>query len=393
MSHVSSPSSAAPPAGAPSTAELALRLHQLVAGHPGSAALFVEHRPGERVALGSWPIPAWAGHPIDVLLGYRAPSTWDAVGLSCVGQAHRLDHELPEGAATFRRSGTVASRPVRTTFLRDRSGGGAGVVQAEGEPPEVIPGLAAGWGPDALSRALDQPTPAPPGSVAGWVETAWLDTLAAALLAGDTTSLTWHQLAATHPLVDPDHPLPPDAVAALSLAFTTGTTWTRVRRAWAADQDHLERRLPHPPGGRIVPLATWFDDGSFARWVLRRHAPAADALDALLAVLPERLHRPLTSSLVTVAPTDPASASPGPPPAGGPTHGAAPADRPHVMDGPCWCGCLDDDDGLDDDDLDEDDDEWPEPADRWWSELDDDPAATHDLIGCDRCDEPGGGDG
>jgi hypothetical protein len=219
--------------------------------------------------------PLDGAHPLDVLLGFVAPAEWAALGVAAPGTGHALDGDQPP-------------ERVHVTMLIARSSASAGVLRRGdrvtplGDPPQ---GLVA----DACRRALGLPTAPPPATTAGlWVRW-WLDALvqAAAERGPGEPALGWLDAVALHPATfvpEPGEPLPePAAVAAATLGMAEAWGWGRLRgRPQAGDLSPGSA-----PGGLTREVASWMDDGMYARWLLAGLPPPDDLLDACWGLLPE----------------------------------------------------------------------------------------------------------
>jgi hypothetical protein len=226
-------------------------------------------------------MPLEGGHPLEVLMGFRAPLHWRLIGVSCTGEARhvrrarRSPGTLPEGDA------------VTVTLLVDRDGDAACVVR-KGDEVTPMPGRPEGTVADACRRALDLPTAPPPRSTLGLWTLAWLDRLVDVASRADAASrlATWAQVAELHAAVGPltrevAGASGPAALAASARALAEAWTWARLRADPAVVE--LPDRRPSPQ------LAAWMDDGMWARWLLSRLPDRADLLAAVRALLPARL--------------------------------------------------------------------------------------------------------
>ncbi len=209
---------------------------------------------GPDVALAIKPVDADV-HPFDVLAGFTAPLTWSAFGIRARGRAHHLDGAGPAPAASA------------ITFLVDRRGGEASLLRRAGVLTELT-GPAVGTIPDLCRRVLGLSTPPPPRSTAELWTSTWLDRVL------DTwcqphrrrgLMSSWSQIAALHPALAPTTSADrtaedPATLVARATAHATDWSWTHLRRSPHA---------LHLPQGPLEPeLATWMDDGFFARWTL-----------------------------------------------------------------------------------------------------------------------------
>lgn len=93
--------------------------------------------------LGLLPID---GHPVEMLVGFRAPADWLALGVITGGWAAPLDGSRPSAHPEARR--------VTQVFLIDRDGVTASVLRYPDGSIQRLPGPAEGAVPDALRAAL-----------------------------------------------------------------------------------------------------------------------------------------------------------------------------------------------------------------------------------------------
>lgn len=247
---------------------------QLAEAHVGATrASLVRIRPrptGLEVGLCTLPEGA---HPREALLGHLVPPAWAASGVVAPAWARPLAAAAASGTGTrtsvvvlVGRDGHVAHHAV-----------GIDGLAAGGEPP-------VGRLPDLLHRTLGLPTPAPGLSAAEWWRAFWLDALVAT--AADAPG---HAPDPAQPLTST---LPPELVQALvdEPGLCTDAGWPRLRRLAAAPEP------PDAPGPAAVraalapfvepTVAAWFDDGSFARWLLDALPSVDELLDLAAALVP-----------------------------------------------------------------------------------------------------------
>jgi len=223
-------------------------------------------------------LPLDGAHPLDLLLGFRAPPHWQALGVSCSGRAHRLDDE------GRRRSPHAEGDEVRVTVLVDRAGAAVSLMR-RGDEVTPLPGRPDGAVADACRRALALPTAPPPASTSGLWTASWLDRVVeVAGACGDSPGAglrSWAAVAALHPAAGPAASEGPAALAADAHALAEAWPWSRLRD----DPVVADVCGAAPPAD----LAAWMDDGMWARWLLS-HLPATDdLLAAVRALLPARL--------------------------------------------------------------------------------------------------------
>jgi hypothetical protein len=169
-------------------------------------------------------------------------------------------------------------------LLLDRQDAGAGLMRA-GEAVTPLPERPVGTVADACRRALGLATaPAPPSTLELWT-LAWLDRLVEVAAGGGGRARlgTWAQVAGLHAAVGPltgtaAGASGPGALAASARALAGAWPWARLR----ADP----RVVPLPGGPPSAALATWMDDGMWARWLLGRFPAVDDLVTAVHALLP-----------------------------------------------------------------------------------------------------------
>lgn len=274
--------------------QIARHLAEAHAGADHATLVRVRPRP-TGVDIGLCALPPGV-HPADALLGHVVPPAWVAAGVVAPARAHALDRPAEAEAATV-------------VVLADRGGQvtshGTGIDGPEGSEPMV------GRVPDLVRRTLGLPTEPPQGTAAEWWRACWLD----ALVAG----------AAAHPglTVDRARPLTSTLPLVLVEALVAEPTlcedggWPRLRELAA---------LPEPPDdpglaavrATMTPFvepatAAWFDDGSFARWLLAA-LPSVDELLELAAALVPPTTLDLLHEVSGRRPPDPAPDAPPDPP-------------------------------------------------------------------------------
>lgn len=289
MSASRSPSVATDP---PSLADIASVVHRTTSDRPVARIVHVRlSSEDEALDLGFWDVPPVGTHPIEPLVGFLAPASWDAIGLISTGRLRHLD--APAGAAT---------RSLSTVLLH-RDGTAASVITSDDGAARHLDDPPEGLVPDVLNRVLRRPTPPPDDSTGALVELTWLDRVASGLLHQRARSRSWRWLADRHPLRG-SGPLPtPDELAARTAAYSTERTWAGLRLL--ALTDDLPAVRWGPPGGTTAPACTWFDDGSLSRWLLSRLPPAEALVPDLLAVLPRHAGADLLEALAEVEGTWP----------------------------------------------------------------------------------------
>lgn len=237
----------------------------------------------ESLELGLWSIPPEIAHPTDVLVGWHAPDHAGVVGLVTGGEA-RSDDSIDS---------------VRITVLTSVAGEAATVLERAGHQPETLAEQPQGWGADALRRCLGLPTPEPAEGLRACIEANWLRDLATLLVTrrGRTGEVTWTEVALAHPLHPLEPALAPYQLRALTATLEAESNWGRMARLTAAT---YPPPVLHPPGGTSVPLDTWFDAGSFARWSLRSLPDLDDLLFEVLDQLDADVATALLDALLSI---------------------------------------------------------------------------------------------
>lgn len=250
--------------------------------------LDVDHD-AETFDLGFWDAPPTPNHPLEPLIGFIAPPSWDAIGLVSTGRVRHLDQ-----------SDGVDAEPERTlsTVLLHRDGTAASVITIGGADPWHLDEPPIGLVPDILNRVLQRPTPPPDVATGALVELTWLDRLAGGLLTQRRHIRSWCWLADRHPLRG-SGPVPsPEELAARTASYSAERTWAGLRLLSSVED--LPAVRWGPPGGSHALACTWFDDGSIARWLLSRLPPAEALVPDLLSVLPPPVGADLLGALVEV---------------------------------------------------------------------------------------------
>lgn len=246
-----------PPSSALPLRDLVASADALLHDQPDGALLRVS---GDPPKLQAWPLGD-DDHPLDHLLGFTAPPSWQAIGLRCRGRGIDLD-EPPDGAPPDVRPGAAEARPVTVTILIDRSGRGDGLMRA-GSDVRHLAGLPEGAVGDACRRALGLPTAPPPASTAVLWLHVWIDRIVEALACAPRPGgITWDVAAGLHP--SGHHGVgarpAPEAVAEATERLAEAWPWDRLRR----DPEVVD--TARPPLRRTV--TDWMDGGMFARWLL-----------------------------------------------------------------------------------------------------------------------------
>lgn len=274
-------------------ATLAELAHQAIGPH-APALLSISFDADGRVSLGSWPGVGAADHPTDPLVGFVAPEAWHAIGLVAGGRGRALPGAPPPA------EGLLGEQVV--TAVVDRDGTWASMLGHPGEPGQALASTPLGCTPDALHRCLGLATPSPSEGPGAWLETVWLDRMAALVLGERPGALrSWRSLTDHHPLSGHRGLSSPEELARRTATFAASHPWNLLRIRYAAESAAALGATPPPGAGTVVEASQWFDDGSFSRWVMRNLPPAEVVLVDLVAVLPPTLGDRLVSSLTSVS--------------------------------------------------------------------------------------------
>ncbi|MBN2622126.1 MAG: hypothetical protein JXA83_02100 [Acidimicrobiales bacterium] len=222
--------------------------------------------------------PLEGSHPLDLLLGFRAPPHWRALGVSCDGRTHRLD-------ASGRYDDTATdSDDVTVTILVGRDGAAAGLLRRGGQVTPQ-PGRPQGAVADACRRALGVTTAPPPSSTLGLWTLSWLDRIVDVATRADGAARlrSWAAVAELHAATGLDGHGAVATSAPVALAASAAT----LAEAWPWARLRAEPAVVDVPGPQPSPaLAAWMDDGMWARWLLSRLPRLDDLVAAVHALLP-----------------------------------------------------------------------------------------------------------
>lgn len=278
---------------APMLQEALATAEQSLDGGATTGALLVSLRRGRPrggVELSVLPLVD-ASHPAEVLAGFTAPKSWEAVGCVAAATAHHLD---PPPHA-------VASQRVRFGFLLHRDGTSVASLSGRPQPPahescEPPEGRLA----DVFRRVLGLPTPAAQQGHEAWWAMIWLDRVFAEAVLEPAHRLSWPEAVALHPFsgtgdefgsaVDHHATTSPGRTFAVRIVEAASTvTWSSIRSAVASGPDALAHVEPD--------LAAWLDEGSFARTVMEPYLPVPVLLSELAVLLPEGVHAEITAAV------------------------------------------------------------------------------------------------
>jgi hypothetical protein len=258
-------------------------------GEPGHLLVYVADLGTGELELGLKPLPVEV-HPTEELLGLVADPGWSVVGVRASGTLRHVD-------------GSAPAERVHSTYLVDRHGHDVSLVR-RGDGVTSLPGPAEGTIPDLCRCTLGVATPPPPPSTAPLWTALWLDRVLDAW--GDPArrrrlSASWTEVALLHPaaanasaddVLALDDPL---RLAELAANHAAAWPWDRLRREPDA--------APLPDGALTADLASWMDDGCYARWALGAFPPPAVLARDLAGLLEPSVTTPLVAALAAGAPS------------------------------------------------------------------------------------------
>ncbi|HVF32871.1 MAG TPA: hypothetical protein VM933_07540 [Acidimicrobiales bacterium] len=230
-------------------------------------------------------------HPLDELLGFRAPGSWAGLGVVCFGWASPVS----DAHLDVSRHTTSGPRPsqhpdrlrVRVTTVVDRAGDERATATLEDGTVVDEPG--SGTVTDALRRSLGLATAPPPVGTAELFGALWLGDLATA-----GRPLSWPEAALRHPAMQVlagRHPRPqPEELIGSGRSLHRTMTWEKLRQRAADGRVDLAIGMDRD-------VAAWMDDGMFARWVLGSVPPLPRLLADAAAVLPPDVVRRVRRAL------------------------------------------------------------------------------------------------
>ena len=213
--------------------------------------------------------PLEGRHPSDLLIGFDAPVDWHALGVASAGWAYHLSER---GSRHRHRTRvhvvTVISRTGEFVH-RTRVDGDDELGSLLSDPAAKPPG---GEPVDQLRRALGLATDEPPCGTDVYWTIEWLSEL----LGRNGCDLSrWTDVVAAHPAVAMATRSAPrdlrsdeeDHLVAIAGTFADVFSWPRLRSLLSEGRFDFPELAPED--------GPWFDDGSFARFVLNRCPPLA----------------------------------------------------------------------------------------------------------------------
>ena len=217
-------------------------------------------------------------HPGTALLGFTAPDECLALGVVTTGWS--LPPERAGGDAANRRTGPPAAEApdrvaVYSTVLVGRGCEVAGRFSVDGDEP-VDGAPEAGVLLDLLLRALGCPTAPPDFGVVELLATVWLADVAA----NASRNWDWPRVAHRHLALQLRSGRSADELVVEALEVAAELGWAGIRG--------IVQRAGWP-GVCTAEDAAWFDEGSFARWVLGSYPPVPDLLAAVSSRLRPRV--------------------------------------------------------------------------------------------------------
>ena len=216
-------------------------------------------------------------HPEQLLLGFQAPPHWWALGAITPAEMHSRRGTATCRVAAFAWSGGVAARLAAKPAGRATVDGDAGEATAAVEPE-------GGWLADLLRLGLGLATGPCQVPVANLVTALWFDALLR-FLAGGAAPLSWPDMAARHPLAAV---IGLDDVSCMAPACFGQAAAEASRSLGDGGLRTLAISGGLTANGVTAPLADWFDDGSFARWLARQLPPLSALLPHLCDILSPR---------------------------------------------------------------------------------------------------------
>jgi hypothetical protein len=235
-----------------------------------------------------WHVLPGGRHPADAVAGVRAPDDWLAIGAVCRGLARHLDRPCT-GASDGPHDVLVVTAVERSGATATRLRTGDDVIETS-EPPE-------GRLADALRCTFGLPTAPPPAGPLELWTAVWLDRLVEAAVVTPDDLRAWSAVTALHPGAPPGasgRPAPePDGLVAVAAARAEAWPWRRLRT-----EAHAIDLGPAAPGPGV---ASWMDDGLFARTLLAGLPPIADLLATLDDLLPASLVARITATVAATS--------------------------------------------------------------------------------------------
>jgi len=255
------------------TAELAELLHHTKPDHPQAVGITATDRHLELAVRALDP-----DEPGLALIGFSAPQHWDAFAITAMGTITGTRADEAGGTDQTDEADEADGATVEIVHLVTRDGRERSDVRGAGPPARVV----SLWVTDVCRRVLGLPTPPPATTTADLLASWWLDAIIGLIIGADLgePSPDWSRCRAL--LGELGHrPLAP-----LGARIAREYPWPIVRR-WAT------RR---PLCGVPCPTAAWFDDGSFARYVVGGYGP----IDELRADVEELLAPSTAKQLAAV---------------------------------------------------------------------------------------------
>jgi hypothetical protein len=237
--------------------------------------------------LGIRPLTRDDGPPFVALAGFRAPHTWQAIGVVCEGTARAMGAAPPPGSVT-------PGDRVRVVHLVERTGRGISTLRADAADEPVVTewdgddatalGGSRGAIDDACRRALGLSTAPPDAGTVELFAVMWLhDVLReAAGAAGRRRFAHWDELASRHPVYEllANEPVTTSTADLpwLGQRLSERMPWSRVRALCATSGGPM---LGVPPA-----WADWLDDGAFSRLARGGLPDLPDVAAAVIELVP-----------------------------------------------------------------------------------------------------------
>ena len=208
-------------------------------------------------------------HPLELLLGNRAPDTWEAVAVVASGTV------MARGRCSD--AAPRAGSRVAAVSVTARRGPEISLVVDERCRPVAAATVGEGLVPDAARRFLGLASPPAEEPVTVWWAVDWLRDVAE-LLASGTERYGLADLVAAHPAVARDEL--PEGTSSL-VRFLVERGWDHAQlTGWEGVRTSLAAGLLSD-GSVPAELAAWFDAGSFSRYALAVRPWPGELLDVL----------------------------------------------------------------------------------------------------------------
>ncbi|MFN8016736.1 MAG: hypothetical protein U0P45_01295 [Acidimicrobiales bacterium] len=188
---------------------------------------------------------------------------------------------------------------IASVVLWDREDTCASAFGDPDDAPTVVEDPPDGLAADVLRRVLGLPTPPPELSPLATIDVTWLERLAEGLTRRPGKPRSWAWAADRHPYRGYGPTPSPAALAARARGSELGS-WAELRGRLGAAE--LPAARWGPPGGEVLGLGDWFDDGSLARWLVAGQAQPGALATHVLGTLPPPVAERVVAALVELGP-------------------------------------------------------------------------------------------